>query len=90
MTTYKLKVTGSLDNVTNALVAVLEDQNSQLNISHPELSFDELNWTTEKLGMSSAIGVFNVNGIVSKTDLNIFRDEYDVAVALRKVEQGND
>jgi hypothetical protein len=84
MTTYNLKITGSLKNVTDSLVGLLEDQNSPLNIAYPSLNFKELNWTTEKMGMSSAKGVMEVDGVVSKMDVAIFRDEYDVAITLKK------
>lgn len=90
MTTYNIKMTGSTANITQALAGLVERQNTAFNLGYPDLKIHDLDWATKPMGMSEVTGSLSIGGKFRKIDIQVFREEFGVAVTLRKMELVND
>lgn len=90
MTTYDIKMTGSTANIAQSLTGLLEKQNTAFNLGYPDLNIHDLDWATKPMGMSEVTGSLSISGNFLKIDIQAFRDEFDVAVTLKKKELVND
>ncbi len=85
--TYNIRISGGMNNVTNALESILEKQDSALNLGYTGLDIKDLNWGILTDGTSVAKGTFSVDAPLRKTDIMIMREEYEVMITTKRVKE---
>jgi hypothetical protein len=82
---YAINIEGRPNAVADALEAILERQDSALNLGYLEFKIEKLNWGFLTDGSSQATGEITLDSPLRKMDIQIMREEYDVAIKTKKL-----